>query len=189
MKIKKFFSQQLDDKNIPIEIEDQLIKQIKNARNSKGIIISDFVYGVITPRILSCINEVSKKYSLFIFGDLQCSTQVGDVTKFKNFSVICPNEKEARMALKDKDSGLEIICQKLIADTNSKALMLTLGAEGLIAYDNNNPKELFGKHFPLSVNPIDLSGAGDSLISIVATSISSGASIMHSAALGTCMSV
>ena len=36
-----------------------------------------------------------------------------EVTKFKDFSVIFPNEKEARIALKDKDSGLEIICQKL----------------------------------------------------------------------------
>ena len=119
---------------------------------------------------------------------MQCSTQVGDVTKFKNFSVICPNEKEARMALKDKDSGLEIICQKLIANTSSKALILTLGAEGLIVYDNNDPKRTIRQAFPsLSVNPIDLSGAGDSLIAIVATSICRS-SIMNSAALGTCMS-
>tara|TARA_B100000242_G_C43044298_1_gene487301 strand:- start:477 stop:1988 length:1512 start_codon:yes stop_codon:yes gene_type:complete len=187
---KVFRVSKLDDKDIPIEIEDKLIKQIeKNAKNCKGIIVSDFVYGVITPRILSCISKVSKKYNLFLFGDLQCSTQVGDVTKFKNFSVICPNEKEARMALKDKDSGLEIICQKLIANTSSKALILTLGAEGLIVYDNNDPKRTIRQAFPsLSVNPIDLSGAGDSLIAIVATSICSGSSIMNSAALGTCMS-
>ncbi len=187
---KVFRVSKLDDKNISIEIEDKLIKQIeKNAKNCKGIIVSDFVYGVITPRILSCINEVSKKYNLFLFGDLQCSTQVGDVTKFKNFSVICPNEKEARIALKDKESGLEIICQKLIANTSSKALILTLGAEGLIAYDNNDPKRIIRQAFPsLSVNPIDLSGAGDSLIAIIAASISSGGSIMHAAALGTCMS-
>ena len=187
---KVFRVSKLDDKYIPIEIEDKLIKQIeKNAKNCKGIIVSDFVYGVITPRILSCISKVSKKYNLFLFGDLQCSTQVGDVTKFKNFSVICPNEKEARMALKDKDSGLEIICQKLIANTSSKALILTLGAEGLIVYDNNDPRRTIRQAFPsLSVNPIDLSGAGDSLIAIVATSICSGSSIMNSAALGTCMS-
>ncbi len=187
---KVFRVSKLDDKDIPIEIENKLIEQIeKNAKNCKGIIVSDFVYGVITPRILSCINKVSERYNLFLFGDLQCSTQVGDVTKFKNFSVICPNEKEARMALKDKDSGLEIICQKLIANTNTKALILTLGAEGLIVYDNNDPKRTIRQAFPsLSVNPIDLSGAGDSLIAIISTSICSGASIMNSAALGTCMS-
>lgn len=187
---KVFRVSKVEDKNIPIEIEDRLIKEIeKNAKNCKGIIVSDFVYGVITPRVLSCINKVSKKYNLFIFGDVQCSTQVGDITKFKNFSVICPNEKEARIALKDKDSGLEIICQKLIAITNSKALMLTLGSEGLIAYNYNNPKKIIRQAFPaLSVNPIDLSGAGDSLMAIIATSISSGASIMNAAALGTCMS-
>ena len=187
---KVFRVSKLEDKSISTEIEKKMIKAIeKNAKDCNGIIVSDFVYGLITPKIISFIKKVSKKYNLFVFGDLQCSSQIGDVTKFKGFSCICPNEKEARIALKDKDSGLESICQDLIKKTSSKALILTLGSEGLIAYDCSNQKKFIRQAFPsLSVNPVDLSGAGDSLLAIISTSISSGATIMNAAILGTCMS-
>ncbi len=187
---KLFRVSKLDEKSISSEIENKIIKALdKHAQNCKGIIISDFVYGVITPKILSHINYLSEKYNIFLFGDLQCSSQVGEVTKFKDFSVIFPNEKEARIALKDKDSGLEIICQKLIKNTRTKSLILKLGAEGLIAFDFNNKEKLIRQAFPsLSVNPIDVSGAGDSLIALMSTCICNGSTIMRSAALGCCMS-
>ena len=187
---KVFRVSKLEDKSVSTQIEEKIIKALeKHAKDCDGIIVSDFVYGVITPKIISSIKKVSKKYNLFVFGDLQCSSQVGDITKFEGFSCICPNEKEARIALKDKDSGLETICQNLIKETSSKALMLTLGAEGLIAFDCNKKNKIIRQAFPaLSVNPIDVSGAGDSLLAIISTSISSGATIMNAAILGTCMS-
>ena len=187
---KVFRVSKLEDKSISTEIEDKIINALeKNAKDCNGIIVSDFVYGLVTPNIISAIKKISEKYNLFVFGDLQCSSQLGDITKFEGFSCICPNEKEARISLKDKDSGLESICQELIKKTKSKALMLTLGAEGLIAYDCNNQNKIIRQAFPaLSVNPVDVSGAGDSLLAIISTSISSGAPIMNAAILGTCMS-
>ena len=187
---KLFRVSKLDDKSVSSQIESQIIKALdKYAPKCKGIIVSDFVYGVITPKILSHINFLAEKYNLFLFGDLQCSSQVGEVTKFKNFSVIFPNEKEARIALKDKDSGLEIICQKLIKNTLTKSLILKLGSEGLIAFDCNNNEKIIRQAFPsLSVNPIDVAGAGDSLIALISTCICSGSTIMRSSALGCCMS-
>ena len=53
------------------------------------------------------VYEVANKYNLMLFGDLQCSSQVGRVTKFKEYDLLCPNEREARIALQDKESGLE----------------------------------------------------------------------------------
>ena len=187
---KLFRVSKLDDKNISSEIENKIINRINLCvKDCRGIIVSDFVYGVITPKILSHINKVSRKYNLFLFGDLQCSSQVGEVTKFKDFSVLFPNEKEARIALKDKDSGLEIICQKLIRETRTKGLLLKLGSEGLIAFDCNDKNKVIRQAFPsLSVNPIDVSGAGDSLMAIISTNLCSGSSIMNSAAIGCCMS-
>ena len=57
--------------------------EILLAKKVDGIVVSDFVYGVITERILKEINSLSKKYSLMVFGDLQCSSQVGNVTRAK----------------------------------------------------------------------------------------------------------
>ena len=90
----------------------------------------------------------------------QCSSQIGLVTKFKNFTLICPNEKEARIALQDKESGLEIISTKLFSSTNSQMLIMKLGAQGFIAFDPSLDG-LTSQSFPaLSANPVDVSGRG-----------------------------
>ena len=59
-------------------VENQLIEKIeKLAPNVDGIVVSDFVYGVITPKIINTIIQIAKKYNLKIFGDTQCSSQIG----------------------------------------------------------------------------------------------------------------
>ena len=186
---KMFRVSRLEENNVSREIEDELISKLENlAPKSDGIIISDFVYGVVTSRILREVGRLAKKYNLALFGDLQCSSQVGSVTKFKDFNVLCPNEKEARIALQDKDSGLELICQKMISTTNTKGLLMTLGSEGLIGFDCTNKKEIIRQSFPaLTVNPIDVTGAGDSILSVMAAGISSGESLMKTTALACCM--
>ena len=98
-----------------------------------------------------------------------------------------PNEKEARIALQDKDSGLENLSKKLLSITNTEMLIMKLGAEGFIAFDSKS-KEMTSQSFPaLSANPVDVSGAGDSLLALMATALSSKRKLMHASALGCCM--
>ena len=103
-KQKLFRVSRLMDTNINFELENKLIRKIeKLAPLLDNIIVSDFVYGVITDRVLAKLVEVSAQYEIRIFGDLQCSSQVGNVLKFKNFDMIFPTEKEARIAINNKD--------------------------------------------------------------------------------------
>ena len=185
---KLFRVSRLEDHKLDKEKEDLIIKKLREyAPKVDGIVVSDFVYGVITENILKEINLLSKKYSLMIFGDLQCSSQFGDVTNFKNFSLLCPNEKETRIALKDTESGLEKLSQKLIEITKTKHLIMKLGAEGFIAYESTK-KNIKTHSFPaLSVNPLDVAGAGDSLLAVMATGLSSKQSMLLSSALACCM--
>ena len=39
-------------------------------------------------------------------GDLQCSSQIGNVTKFNDFFLIVPTEREARIALSNQDDSI-----------------------------------------------------------------------------------
>ena len=72
-----------------------------------------------------------------------------------------PNEREARIALQDKESGLENLSNKFIAETNSEKLIMKLGAQGFIAYSRQKSGNFIGQAFPsLSINPLDVSGAG-----------------------------
>jgi len=170
-------------------VEDQLISRLEDvACRVDGLIVSDFVYGVITDRVLQVIQDLARRHDINLYGDLQCSSQVGDITRFKNFALLCPNEREARMALQDKASGLEQLANQMIQSTGCQKLVMKLGSEGFIAYDRDQQGKLFNQHFPaLSVNPMDVTGAGDSLLAVMAVGTSAGHPIMATAAIGCCM--
>ena len=147
--------------------------------------ISDFVYGLITPNILKTISELSKKHKFSVFGDLQCSSQVGNVSKFKNFDLICPTERESRIALGTQDEGIEWVANSLMEQTKTRNLIMKLGREGFIAYESHDDEFINRQHFPsLSINPVDVAGAGDSLLSALSVGLCSGATLMQSSAIG-----
>ncbi len=183
---KLFRVSHLEDHSLNKEIENELISKIESkAKYADGIIVSDFVYGIITERVLNKIYQLAKRHGLCLFGDLQCSSQVGSITKFKNFSLLCPNEREARIAMQDKDSGLELLCNQLIKITKTQRLIMKLGANGFIAYDRNEQGNLISQSFPaLSVNPVDVAGAGDSLLALMSTGLAKKQPMMLTAALG-----
>ena len=185
---KLFRVSKLEDHSLNKEMEDALLEKIDIlAKKATGIVISDFVYGVITNEVLKKIKSISKKYDLPLFGDLQCSTQVGSILKFKDFCLLSPNEKEARIAYQDKDISLELLSQDLLQKTNSKNLIMKLGAKGFISYNLNQKGELFSQAFPALIpNPIDVTGAGDSLLAVMAIGLSIGENLMTTSAIGCC---
>ena len=188
---KLFRVSRVEEKRLDKVVEQSLLDQLEIKASSgtiDGIIISDFVYGVVTPEVLERVRRLAEKYQIMLFGDLQCSSQVGAVTRFKNFNLICPNEREARIALQDKDSGLETISNLIFDVTNCKNLVMKLGSEGFILYSQNGSAVLSREHFPaLTANPVDVMGAGDSLLAVMATGMASGQSLMPTAALASCM--
>ena len=65
---------------------------------------------------------------------------------------------------------------------------MKLGPEGFIAYDRDLDGLVSNQAFPaLSVNPLDVAGAGDSLLAVFSTGLASGQAMMPTAALACCM--
>ncbi|EMJ92085.1 PfkB family carbohydrate kinase [Leptospira alstonii] len=187
---KLFRVSRLKEHSLSKMIEDQFIEKLRKiAKDYDGILICDFVYGVVTPRILSEIRSIAKENDIRLFGDLQCSSQVGNVAKFEDFDLLCPTEREARIALSNHEDGVEWIANTLLEKTRSKNLLVKLGADGFIAYSNDIPGGFNKKeHFPALVsNPVDVAGAGDSLLAAIATSMCSGATLMEASIIGACM--
>ena len=185
---KLFRVTRMEQTSISKSIEEKIIQELeKSVRNASGIVVSDFVYGVITEKILNKIHELAKINDLLLFGDLQCSSQVGSIMKFKNFSLLCPNEREARIALHEKDLDLESLSNKIMEDTSSKRLIMKLGPQGFIAYDHEKNKSLSQSFPALSSNPIDVAGAGDSLLAVMAVGLASSQDMMITSAIACCM--
>jgi len=184
---KLFRVSRIKDHKISKEIEQKIINKITMlAPNITGIMVSDFVYGVITQNILNTISKLSKQFDIKLYADLQCSSQVGKVSKFNNFDLITPTEKEARIALNDNESGVEWVANTLLEHTNSKNMLMKLGSDGFIAYGNIKHRER--QNFPaLTINPVDVTGAGDSLFAAMSVALSSGSSLIEASIIGTCM--
>ena len=188
---KLFRVSRLKEHSIPMAIENELIEKIVCMSPSlDGILVSDFVYGVITPRIIETLLTVSAKHKIPLFGDLQCSSQVGNIMKFQNFHLVCPTEREARIALANHDDGVEYVANLLREKTQAANLVLKLGAEGFIAYAGEDSGEVLQRqHFPaLTVNPVDVAGAGDALLAAMAVGLTCGLSLMQASTLACCVS-
>jgi rfaE bifunctional protein kinase chain/domain len=183
---KMFRVSRMKEHSLPRQVEDQFIKELKNAAlHVQGILISDFVYGAITPRVLETVTELSKKHQLLVFGDLQCSSQVGNISKFKNYDLICPTERESRISLGTQNEGIEWVANALMKKTNTRNLVMKLGGDGFISYASEADGFINRQHFPaLSINPVDVAGAGDSLFAALSVGLCSGATLMSSSAIG-----
>ena len=65
---------------------------------------------------------------------------------------------------------------------------MKLGEEGFIAYQSEGDGFINRQHFPaLSINPVDVTGAGDSLLAVLTVGLCSGATLMQSSAIGAVM--
>lgn len=186
---KMFRVSRMKEHSLSRQVEDKIVEELEKAASKvQAILVSDFVYGVITPRVLKKIAQLSKKHQLMIFGDLQCSSQVGNVAKFKSFDLICPTERESRIALGSQSEGVEWVANKLMKETNSNNLVMKLGRDGFITYQTEKDGFINRQHFPaLSNNPVDVAGAGDSLLAVLSVGLCSGATIMESSAIGSGM--
>ncbi len=179
-------------------LKDHLLSQTQEAEILKyfeevlpqmdGLIISDFVYGVVTLTLIQEIKKLAKKNNLKVFGDTQCSSQVGDVSKFTEITLITPTEKEARVAMSDSSSGLEPLALALMNKTNNDNIAITLNEQGLLLY-SKKADGYVSEYFPaLAVNPVDTAGAGDAMLTGFSLGLSSGLNVFESCFLASCMS-
>ena len=181
---KLFRVSRLEEKYLNKEIEEEVIRILERRTvDADAVVISDFVYGVITERVLARIVELSVEYGFMLLGDVQCSSQVGSILRFKDFSLLAPNEREIRVGLQDKDRGIEELSQIVLDTCRPKSLIVKMAGEGFILYQNEG-ESMRRQAFPaLSVNPVDVAGAGDSLLASMALGVASRQELVKAAAL------
>jgi rfaE bifunctional protein kinase chain/domain len=173
---------------ISIELQNQIFNFLEfNIEKYDLIVFSDFNYGVLPQKLVDKIVNLGKANNIFLVADSQSSSQVGDISRFKEMSLITPTEREANLAIKNQDSGIVILAEDLRKITNSKNILLKLGAEGLLihAEDENDTNKWLNDQLPaLNNSPKDVSGAGDSLLITSSMALCTGANIWESAYLG-----
>jgi rfaE bifunctional protein kinase chain/domain len=147
---------------ISSEIQDLIYTDIKkNIKNIDCLIFSDFNYGVLPQALVEKLIKLGKKNQVFMAADSQTSSQMGDITRFSGVDLVTPTEHEARVSLRDQTSGLNILAQELIQKSNLKLGVITLGEAGSLIITANLELDRLPS---LNTAPIDVSGAGDSML-------------------------
>ena len=150
------------------------------------LIFSDFNYGCLPQPLVDTIVDACKSRKIRMVADSQSSSQVGDVSRFKDMMLLTPTEREVRLALGDFSSGLVVLAEKLRKKTYAKNIILTLGAEGVLAHAPlKNSNEWLTDRLPaFNTAPRDSAGAGDSLLACSSMSLAVGADLWQSMYLG-----
>ncbi|RFB71081.1 MULTISPECIES: PfkB family carbohydrate kinase [unclassified Herbaspirillum] len=152
------------------------------------VIFSDFNYGCLPQAVVDELITACVERNIPFVADSQSSSQMGDVSRFKGAMLLTPTEREARLAIRDYNSGLVVLAEKLRQQSRADNIILTLGAEGILVHakpEAEGEEEWLTDRLPaFNISPKDTAGAGDSLITCTSMAMAVGADIWQSMYLG-----
>ena len=176
----------LREDSISIEIQSALFNYLTElCAQTDVLIFSDFNYGVLTKELIRDCGSLKWKDSCVRAADNQTSSQIGDLSKYQRLTAIYATEHEARVSLRDKDSGLVVLSDRLLRQTRASSLFLKLGAEGVLVSTTNFSDVRRPDIVPaLARTAIDTAGAGDSLLAASTLTLAAGGAAWEAALIG-----
>jgi len=178
---------ELHQSPISNSIQNKIFNKIsKLIINCDVLIFSDFNYGCLPASLVSRIIKLCIKKNVIMSADSQSSSQTGDLNKFHNMTLISSTEREARIALRDNENGLIVLADNLRKTLNAKNILLKLGKNGVIINEYIKDKNITknDKIDALNTAPIDVAGAGDSMLITASLVLASKNNILEASLLG-----
>ena len=177
----------LKQHDIDLDIQRKILAEIRNTIQTLDLLIfSDFNYGALPQPLVESIGELCREHEVPMVADSQSSSQIGDISRFKNMMLLKPTEREARIALRDFNSGLVVLAEAMRERAKAKNVILTLGSEGLLIHAADSVQKTWTTdRLPaLNMAPKDTAGSGDSFLTCASLALVVGADIWKSAYLG-----
>ena len=168
------------NQSVSLNSVDKMIEYVETIRDDLGaIVISDYSKGIISERLLKGISEVVSGRDVVVCID----PKQNDFSLYQGFDVITPNHYEAGRAL-----GMEITSEDdlikngetLLERFEFKAVLITRGEEGMSLFENGGRIT----HIPAVAREVfDVTGAGDTVIGVLALCMAAGATFKEAAVL------
>lgn len=154
----------LDNRSISDDVLEKLQAAV-GERKADAVVYSDFRHGIFNKRTIPNLIEAIPQ-GVFRVADSQVASRWGNITEFKDFDLITPNEREARFAVADQDSGIRPLASLVYDEARCKLLILKLGERGVLACRDKEHYSL-DSYFVIDSfvdNLVDAVGAGDALL-------------------------
>jgi D-beta-D-heptose 7-phosphate kinase/D-beta-D-heptose 1-phosphate adenosyltransferase len=149
-----------NDNNFIIEYVEQNIKKFN------AIVLSNYNYGLITESVAKSVIQIANKHRIPVFVD---PNKAKNLDFFRSCFLFKPNLSEFEKIIDKKLINIEEIAieaQKIIKEYSIENILITMSENGQLLIDKN--KYI---HIPnlLQSDVIDVTGAGDTVISTIAT--------------------
>lgn len=170
-----------------LDFEEQLPQGIKNKillhyqkalKHADVVILSDYAKGVLTNSASELI-ALAKEQNIPVLVD----PKHDDFSLYAQATLITPNFKEFEEVVGKCNTEQEIVehAQHLIIEHGLQGLLVTRGAQGMVLFERDEPEY----YLPARGREVfDVTGAGDTVISVIALALVSGHGLLRAVELG-----
>jgi len=160
--------------------EDALIARLTAvAERADAVIISDYGYGTVTPRVLEALRAVARRTDAVVTVDSRY-----DLPRFTGLTAATPNEAELEALAgvpADDERGVEKAGRQLLERLDARLLLITRGSRGLALLEREGGSTFIPIHGTDEI--ADVTGAGDTVISAFTVALAAGAAPVEAATL------
>jgi len=167
------------DAEITGDVEQRVVSAVQqHAGEAAAIVISDYLKGCVTARVMRAAVEAGRERQIPVLVD----PKIPHIDYYAGAAVITPNHHEAEIAANmrirtddDARAAARVLRERAACD----AVLMTRGDQGMWLLGGGVEGPL-----PASAREVaDVTGAGDTVIAVVALALASGATLVEGARL------
>jgi rfaE bifunctional protein nucleotidyltransferase chain/domain len=173
--------------------QKQRIVDLARAQEADAAVVMDFGPDLIRAGMMPALCAALRGRVGTLTGDV--SGRRSSLLHMRSMDLLTPSEAELRDAMHDYDDGLSAVVYRMLDHTSSRGAMISLGDDGLIAFDRVGAAEgsdsvnlrdrIAGEHIPaFHAHGVDPLGSGDALLAAATLGIACGASYSVAGVLG-----
>ena len=161
--------------------EDALVARLTALRHrADAIILSDYGYGTVTPRVLDQVRAVARSNPHVV---VSVDSRY-DLPRFTGVTAATPNEAELEAlagTVLDDERSVEKAGRHLLERLDARMLLVTRGSRGLAILEREGGSTFLPIHGTDEI--ADVTGAGDTVISTFTVALAAGAAPVDAATL------
>jgi rfaE bifunctional protein kinase chain/domain len=149
------------------------------AAGADAIIVSDYGYGTVTPRLFEAVRALARRRHAVVAVDSRY-----DLPRFTEITAATPNEAELEQLSGvpvDDERSVEKAGRQLLERLRVGLLLVTRGSQGMALLERDGATSFIGIHGTDEI--ADVTGAGDTVISAFTVALASGVAPLDAAHL------
>ncbi len=171
------------------ETQEKVESRIQEFASQHGaLIIEDYGKGLMNQALIGQAIQLFREQKKLVIIDPCRETPP---RWYQGASLLKPNRAEAEILVEALghrgEKKVERLCEILVEELKLEKILITLGAEGMALLDSTQGTQV--EFIPTMARDIfDVSGAGDTAVSVISACLMAGASLREAAWIGNCAS-